>query len=63
MKYVGYYNGEIGPLEEMKIPMLDRAVYFGDGYMMPPLCKQQHFCRRRPPRPFLQQLQAAGNPV
>lgn len=31
MKYVGYYNGEIGPLEEMKIPMLDRAIYFGDG--------------------------------
>lgn len=31
MKCVGYYNGEIGPLEEMKIPMLDRAVYFGDG--------------------------------
>lgn len=31
MKEVGYYNGEIGALEEMKIPMLDRAVYFGDG--------------------------------
>lgn len=31
MKYVGYYNGETGPLEEMKIPMLDRAAYFGDG--------------------------------
>lgn len=31
MKYVGYYNGEIGALEEMKIPMLDRAVFFGDG--------------------------------
>ena len=31
MKYVGYYNGEIGDLTEMKIPMLDRAVYFGDG--------------------------------
>ena len=31
MNHVGYYNGEIGPLEEMKIPMLDRAVYFGDG--------------------------------
>ena len=31
MKYVGYYNGEIWPLEEMKIPMLDRAGYFGDG--------------------------------
>ena len=34
MKYVGYYNGEIGPhfIEEMKILMLQiRAVYFGDG--------------------------------
>ncbi len=31
MKEVGYYNGEIGALDEMKIPMLDRAVYFGDG--------------------------------
>ena len=31
MRYVGYYNGEIGDLNEMKIPMLDRAVYFGDG--------------------------------
>jgi len=31
MKSVGYYNGEIGPLEEMKVPMNDRALYFGDG--------------------------------
>jgi D-alanine transaminase len=31
MKNIGYYNGEFGPIEEMKIPMLDRAVYFGDG--------------------------------
>ena len=31
MKNVGYYNGEIAPLEELKIPALDRAVYFGDG--------------------------------
>ena len=30
-KSVGYYNGEIGPLEEMKVPMGDRALYFGDG--------------------------------
>lgn len=28
---IGYYNGEIAPLEELKIPALDRAVYFGDG--------------------------------
>ena len=31
MKEVGYYNGKYGPLEEMQIPMLDRACYFGDG--------------------------------
>lgn len=31
MKSVGYYNGKMGPLEEMTIPMNDRAVYFGDG--------------------------------
>lgn len=31
MENVGYYNGQMGPLEGMKIPMLDRAVYFGDG--------------------------------
>ena len=30
-KNVGYYNGEMGPLEDMKFPMNDRAVYFGDG--------------------------------
>lgn len=30
-KNVGYYNGELGPLEEMKVPMGDRALYFGDG--------------------------------
>ena len=30
-KNVGYYNGEMGPLEEMKVPMGDRALYFGDG--------------------------------
>ena len=30
-KNVGYYNGEIGLLEDMKVPMGDRALYFGDG--------------------------------
>lgn len=27
----GYYNGKIGPLEELTCPLNDRAVYFGDG--------------------------------
>ncbi|AGX44059.1 D-amino acid aminotransferase [Clostridium saccharobutylicum] len=31
MKNLGYYNGEYGLLEEMKIPMNDRVCYFGDG--------------------------------
>ena len=31
MREVGYYNGKIGELENTQIPMLDRAVYFGDG--------------------------------
>ena len=31
MTEVGYYNGTIGPLDEMTVPMNDRAVYFGDG--------------------------------
>lgn len=31
MKNVGYYNGEIGLIEKMMVPMNDRAMYFGDG--------------------------------
>ena len=31
MKEVGYYNGTIGTLSEISCPILDRAVYFGDG--------------------------------
>ena len=31
MKCLGYYNGKIGPLEEMQVPMCDRGCYFGDG--------------------------------
>lgn len=31
MKTLGYYNGEIDELERIKVPMLDRACYFGDG--------------------------------
>lgn len=30
-KNVGYYNGELGALEEMKVPMGERTFYFGDG--------------------------------
>lgn len=31
MKNLGYYNGEYGLIDEMKIPMLDRVCWFGDG--------------------------------
>ena len=31
MPAIGWYNGTMGPLSEMTVPMNDRAVYFGDG--------------------------------
>lgn len=31
MKNLGYYNGKFGLLQDMSVPMLDRACYFGDG--------------------------------
>lgn len=31
MRNLGYYNGTIGLIEEMKVPMMDRGFYFGDG--------------------------------
>lgn len=31
MKEIGYYNGEMGNLMDIKCPIMDRAVYFGDG--------------------------------
>lgn len=31
MRNLGYYNGQIGLIEEMNVPMTDRGLYFGDG--------------------------------
>ena len=31
MKNLGYYNGNFAEIDEMTIPMNDRACYFGDG--------------------------------
>lgn len=31
MHNIAYYNGEIGPIEQMRVPMTDRGFYFGDG--------------------------------
>jgi D-alanine transaminase len=31
IKSIGYYNGKIGPIEELTMPITDRACYFGDG--------------------------------
>lgn len=31
MENLGYYNGNVGPIEEMTISMNDRSTYFGDG--------------------------------
>lgn len=39
MKTLGYYNGEIGELEDMRVPMLDRGCYFGDGVYDATYCR------------------------
>ena len=39
MKTVGYYNGKIMPVDELSVPALDRAVYFGDGVYDVVLCR------------------------
>ena len=39
MERLGYYNGNYGPLEEMQIPMNDRACFFGDGVYDAQPCK------------------------
>lgn len=41
MKTVGYYNGEIKPVEELSVPALDRAVYFGDGVYDVVICRNR----------------------
>ena len=39
MKELGYYNGRIGELSEMTIPMNDRACWFGDGVYDVAMCR------------------------
>ncbi len=39
MNNLGYYNGKIGIIEEISIPITDRAFYFGDGVYEAVLCR------------------------
>ena len=39
MRELGYYNGRVGELGEMMIPMNDRACWFGDGVYDAQLCR------------------------
>jgi len=41
MKELGYYNGRIGELSEMTVPMNDRASWFGDGVYDAGLCRNR----------------------
>lgn len=52
MSAIGYYNGAVGPVDSIRIPINDRAVYFGDGCYEAcmavngrPFCEQAHFDR------------------
>ncbi len=42
MKDVGYYNGEIGELADIKAPILDRGFYFGDGCYDATMVRSSH---------------------
>jgi D-alanine transaminase len=42
MQTLGYYNGKYGPLEEMTVPMNDRACWFGDGVYDAGLSRDYH---------------------
>ena len=39
MNNVGYYNGKIGKITNLKIPITDRAIYFGDGVYDAVMCR------------------------
>ncbi len=39
LKELGYYNGKVGELSEMTVPMNDRACWFGDGVYEAGMCR------------------------
>ena len=43
MKELGYYNGTIGELNEMTVPMNDRACWFGDGVYEAAMVRKFHY--------------------
>ncbi len=43
MKELGYYNGKIGELNEMTVPMNDRACWFGDGVYEAAMVRNGHY--------------------
>jgi D-alanine transaminase len=42
MKELGYYNGKVGELSKMTVPMNDRASWFGDGVYDAGPCRNYH---------------------
>ena len=42
MERLGYYNGQYGSLEDMTVPMNDRASWFGDGVYDAGPCRNYH---------------------
>ncbi len=42
MRELGYYNGVVGELGTMTVPMNDRGCYFGDGVYDAQLCRHYH---------------------
>ena len=42
MQTLGYYNGKFGEIEDMSVPMTDRACWFGDGVYDAGLSRDYH---------------------
>lgn len=44
---LGYFKGEWGPLEAMKVPFLDRSSFYGDGVYDSTMTQKALFCMSR----------------
>lgn len=41
MKDIAYYQGNIGPIDEVRVPLTDRGLYFGDGVYDATCCRNK----------------------
>ncbi len=47
MKDIAYYNGAIGRIDEIRAPITDRGLYFGDGVYDAAMVRNKKYSRSR----------------